>query len=251
MKELPLCLPALAIGVVLMAGCAGLDRAPQQRSVAASAEAMASDVPRADAAATPSQANVALPLCLIPAGDGRLLPALGRSVPSPSLTVAGGAVAAAPFTRAAELARPQSTVASSVKPAVSTPLAPPKLATAVPPNTPALKTQQPATPVAKPAVPPPLDLKSLETRLKETKAIGVFTKLALKNQIDDLLERFRAFFQGRIKTSLVELRRSFDLLVMKTLALLQDADPSLAGALASSRESIWGILSDPAKLATV
>jgi len=96
-----------------------------------------------------------------------------------------------------------------------------------------------------------MDLKSLETRLKETQAIGVFTKLSLKNQIDDLLERLRAFYQGRIKTSLAELRRSFDLLVMKTLALLQDADPPLASALASSRESIWAVLSDPAKLATV
>jgi len=104
---------------------------------------------------------------------------------------------------------------------------------------------------AKVAASPPLDLKSLETQLKETKAIGVFTKLALKNQIDDLLERFRAFYQGRIKTTLVELRRSFDMLMMKTLALLQDADPPLAGALASSRESIWGILSDPAKFSTV
>jgi hypothetical protein len=110
---------------------------------------------------------------------------------------------------------------------------------------------QPAPPVVKPAEAPPLDLKSLEIRLKETKAIGVFTKLALKNQIDDLLERFRAHYQGRIRTSLVELRRSFDMLVMKTLALLQDADPALAGALASSRESIWGILSDPAKFATI
>ena len=101
------------------------------------------------------------------------------------------------------------------------------------------------------AAPPPLDLKSLETQLKATKAIGVFTKLSLKNQIDDLLGRFRAFHQGGIKTSLVELRRSFDMLVMKTLALLQDADPSLAGALTSSRESIWGILSDPAKFSKV
>jgi hypothetical protein len=38
---------------------------------------------------------------------------------------------------------------------------------------------------------------------------------------------------------------------MKTLALLQDADPPLAGALASSRESIWGVLSDPVKLNTL
>ena len=49
---------------------------------------------------------------------------------------------------------------------------------------------------AKPQAAAPLDLKSLETRLKETKAIGVFTKLTLKNQVDDLLDRFRAFYQG-------------------------------------------------------
>jgi hypothetical protein len=49
------------------------------------------------------------------------------------------------------------------------------------------------------------------------------------------------------KTGAVQ-RRSFDLLVMKVLALLQDTDPPLAGALASSRESIWSVLSDPAKL---
>jgi hypothetical protein len=110
-----------------------------------------------------------------------------------------------------------------------------------------MKTPQTAPSFAQPA-PPPLDLKSLETRLRETRAISMFTKLALKNQIQDLLERLRAFYQGRISTSLAELRRSFDLLVMKTLALLQDADPPLAGAIVSSREAIWSVLSDPARL---
>jgi hypothetical protein len=125
------------------------------------------------------------------------------------------------------------------------PAAPPPV---VPPPA---RAQPPALNVVKPAAVLPLDLKSLETRLKETKAISTFSKLALKNQIDDLLERFKGFYEGRIKTSLVELRRAFDLLVMKTLALLQDADPPLAGALASSRESIWRVLSDPAKLNTL
>jgi hypothetical protein len=97
----------------------------------------------------------------------------------------------------------------------------------------------------------PLDLKSLETRLKETPAIGVFTKLALKNQIDELLDRFRGFYQGKVKTSLAELRRSYDLLVLKVLALLQEADPPLASAIAGSREAIWGVLSNPAKFAAV
>jgi hypothetical protein len=94
-------------------------------------------------------------------------------------------------------------------------------------------------------------LKSLETRLKETPAIGVFTKLALKNQIDELLDRFRGFYQGKVKTSLAELRRSYDMLVLKVLALLQEADPPLASAIAGSREAIWGVLSNPAKFAAV
>jgi hypothetical protein len=135
-----------------------------------------------------------------------------------------------------ELARPRATA----KPAASPPVVPPPT-----------RSQPSASPAAKPAAAPPLDLKSLEARLRETKAISTFSKLALKNQIDDLLERFKGFYEGRIKTSLVELRRAFDLLVMKTLALLQDADPPLAGALASSRESIWSVLSDPAKLNTL
>jgi hypothetical protein len=97
----------------------------------------------------------------------------------------------------------------------------------------------------------PLDLKSLETRLKETQAIGVFTKLTLKNQIDELLNQFRAFYQGNLKTSLADLRRSYDMLVLKVLVLLQDADPPLASAIAASREAIWGILSNPAKFAAV
>ena len=91
----------------------------------------------------------------------------------------------------------------------------------------------------------------METRLKETKAIGVLTKIALKNEIDDLLDQFRAFYQGRLKTTLAELRRPFDLLVLKVLSLLQDTDPALASAIVASREAIWGILSDPAKFAAI
>ena len=77
------------------------------------------------------------------------------------------------------------------------------------------------------------------------------TKLTLKNQVDDLLATFRMYYQGKLKTSLVELRRSYDLLVLKVLALLQDADPPLASAIAMSRETIWGVLADPVKFATV
>lgn len=108
------------------------------------------------------------------------------------------------------------------------------------------KKESPAPVVAKQA-PPPLDLTALETRLKESHAIGVFTKLSLKNQVDDLLGRFRAFYQGQSETSLAELRQAYDLLVLKVLSLLQDSDPSLANAIIASREAIWSILTDRKK----
>jgi len=101
---------------------------------------------------------------------------------------------------------------------------------------------------AKPAAATPaLDLASLEKRLKDTSAIGLFTKLTLKNQLDDLLDRFRDFHQGRIRTTAAELRQPYDLLILKVLTLLQDADPLLARVIGDSREAIWGILSDSAK----
>lgn len=98
---------------------------------------------------------------------------------------------------------------------------------------------------------PTLDLTSLEQRLKDTEAIGILTKIALKNQVDDLLDQFRAYYQGKLKTTLAELRRPYDLLVLKVLSLLQDSDPSLASAIVASREAIWVILADRAKFATV
>ena len=98
---------------------------------------------------------------------------------------------------------------------------------------------------------PPLDLASLEKRLRETDAIGAFTKIVLKNQVDDLLNQFRAYYQGRAKTSLTELRQPYDMLLLKVLSLLQDSDPVLARTILASREAIWGILADPAKFATI
>jgi hypothetical protein len=122
----------------------------------------------------------------------------------------------------------------------------------VPAKPPAEPRKESATPTpVKKEGSPPLDLTALETRLKETKAIGLFTKIALKNQVDDLLDQFRAYYQGKIKTTLAALRQPYDRLVLKVLALLQDGDPALAREIVTSREAIWGILADPAKFATL
>jgi len=109
-----------------------------------------------------------------------------------------------------------------------------------------------ATPVATaPAVPPTLDLNALEEQLKATNAIGFFTKISLKNQVDDLLDQFREYYLGKAKLTMKDLRQSYELLMMKVLSLLQDEDQRLASAIAASREAIWGLLADPKKFATL
>jgi hypothetical protein len=92
-----------------------------------------------------------------------------------------------------------------------------------------------------------LDLKSLERRLRETSAIGFFTKLSLKNQVDDLVERFRAFHNGTSSTTIKDLREGYNLLLFKVLSLLQDDDPILFRDIAASREALWDLLADPKK----
>ena len=79
----------------------------------------------------------------------------------------------------------------------------------------------------------------------------MLTKISLKNQVDDLLSQFRDFYAGKLKTTLAELRKPYDLLVLKVLSLLQDSDAALAAAIVASREAIWAILSDPAKFARI
>ena len=118
-------------------------------------------------------------------------------------------------------------------------------------NTPAAKQPAAGAPAERPSAPPPLDIAALEKRLKDTHAIGVFTKLSLKNQVDDLLAQFNQHYRSNGTPPLSGLRQKYDLLMLKVLSLLQDGDPALAQTIASSREAIWGILNDPAKLKAI
>jgi hypothetical protein len=147
-----------------------------------------------------------------------------------------------------------STTASTIKSAINAAPSDAKTVANVPSPAPALrlpKKDSIAPALAKQKPPAPFDVTTLEKRLRETQAIGVLAKIALRNQIDDLLSQFHAFHLGKLKTTLAELRRPYDLLVLKVLALLQENDPSLAAAIVASREAIWRILSDPAKFATI
>jgi hypothetical protein len=147
--------------------------------------------------------------------------------------------------------QPASQLQAATQPATPEPAAPPVAApkpagprvAAAPPPAAAPPVAAPPAPVASPT----LDLNALKEQLKETKAIGVFTKISLKNQVDDLMKQFREYYQGKTKLSLKQLRQSYDLLMMKVLSLLQDTDKKLASTIVSSREAIWGLLSDQKK----
>ncbi len=107
------------------------------------------------------------------------------------------------------------------------------------------------TPADRAAVPvtEAYDVKALVARLRDTSAIGFFTKLALKNQIDDLMGRFRRFHAFEEETPLETLRDQFNLLFMKVVTLLQDRDPALGQEIAKGREILWSKLADPREFA--
>lgn len=189
---------------------------------------------------------------------------VNRAQTTESVPVAPPAVVEAPDAQPMPVPAPSAIEpARPVKPAPDPRAAAPRVAAPVAPATPVVSpTQQPKPAVAvsaKPAPAPqvvpkvatapaaPLDLNLLEIRLRETKAIGVFTKLSIKNQVDDLLARFRAYHKRQGTVTLVELRRSYDMLMLKVLSLLQDGDPSLARDVVRSRAAIWSILADPRK----
>jgi len=192
--------------------------------------------------------------CAAIAPEGSVAPKPGAAATQPAAPPAAStpqpvpSAAASPIApRAAPQAENKAATPGTKTPAAA---AKPPAATA-PASTVAKPGPHPAAATTTPVAPPALDLAALKEQLKETKAIGVFTKITLKNQVDDLLQQFRDYYQGKAKVTMAQLRRSYDLLLMKVLSLLQDADQKLAAAIVSSREAIWGLLADPKKFATL
>lgn len=198
--------------LLLAAGCAGMEKGPPADVVAKPAREEAVIASKQEAHPVPTPAVPAAPVAKpeVPVAS------VPSATPAPAKPADKNGAVATPAPKPAPVARP------AVPPAV-----------------------KPAPPPA--AKSPPLDLAALEKRLKETSAVGVLTKLTLKNQVDDLLERFKAHYDGRAKTTLAQLRQPYESLILKVLAALQDGDPSLAKAVADSREAIWAILADPDK----
>lgn len=190
-------------------------------------------MPSPIASVTTPSAPAATPAPVLPATPASTSAPTSGATTGPSAPIAQPAAPASPARRAAAPAAAPKVVAPTRVPAAAGPTPTP-----------------PPAAVANPSA-PSLDLHALEQRLRDTHAIGVFTKLSLKNQVDTLLEQFRAKHKGASIPTLAELRQRYDLLLLKVLSLLQDADPTLAQAITTSREAIWGILTDPREFAKI
>ena len=227
--------------VLLLSGCAGLEREQSQLGATQAEVVAVAPTTAGEAPATPATPPVAVePVVQLPAAPV-VAETMAHSAPPP--------VAVEPVVRPAPPPMPRSintsvakTDSPSIQPSVKAPVT-------------AVLTKQPQKKEsAAPSVgqqQASLDMAALKTRLRETNAIGMFTKITLKNQVDELMNQFRGFYQGRVKTTLPELRHAYDRLLLKVLALLQDGDQQLASAIVASRDAIWGILADPAKFATL
>lgn len=223
----------------LAAGCTCVKHARSTEAVAPSPPAASTQVAGTAAPAVPT---VAVTPAGVETSDAHVTPpptpviqAAPPAKPAPApQTALPKAPARAPAVIPTATPRPSPKPAAAVviAPAPAAPQAIPKVAT-----TPLAPTSPSAT----------LDLKSLESRLRETKAIGMLTKLSLKNQVDDLIEGFRDYHRRQGTVRLADLRRNYDMLVLKVLSLLQDSDPALARDIVKSRTAIWNILEDSRK----
>jgi len=87
--------------------------------------------------------------------------------------------------------------------------------------------------------PPALNLDALIERLKNTDAIGFFTKLAIRNDVMDfsaMVKRYRQ--QAVLKARIQDVRARFEGLFLKIVALLEK-DPALSRDIYLARERIW------------
>lgn len=96
-----------------------------------------------------------------------------------------------------------------------------------------------------------LDVSGLKTQLRKSRAIGFFTKLELRNQVNGLLDNFQTYHESDGRLTIDELKERFDLLLLKIMILLQDDDPELHQEIATARPGLWDILVDPEQFAMV
>ena len=87
-----------------------------------------------------------------------------------------------------------------------------------------------------------IDFETLEQQVKDTKAVGVMTKLKLSNDINKLLSDLKEYQAGNSPLTLEQHREQYDLLYMKIVTLVQEKDPKLYHELCNAWDPIWAEL---------
>jgi len=95
------------------------------------------------------------------------------------------------------------------------------------------------------------DLDSVISKVTSSKALGFFTKLSLKRDIDRFLENVKKYHDGTGDLTLNELRERYDALVHNLISLVQDKDEELVRSIDEGRDTLWAMLADEKKFATL
>jgi Ni,Fe-hydrogenase maturation factor len=95
------------------------------------------------------------------------------------------------------------------------------------------------------------DVDALVDRVAHSKALGFFTKLSLKQEIDQLMTGIRAHHNASQDYPIEQLRERYDVMVKKLMILLQEKDQELVQEIHNGRGKLWAILSDEKKFASM
>ena len=93
----------------------------------------------------------------------------------------------------------------------------------------------------------PMDFDELGRRLADTNAVGLFTKLSLKKNVNRLEADLRAYHDGEGSVDLKRLRQRYNVMVQEIVLMVQRKDPALARDVSAARGPLWGQLSDKQK----
>lgn len=94
-----------------------------------------------------------------------------------------------------------------------------------------------------------VDLDALTSKLADTKALGLFTKLSLKREVDAFEKDVQTYHQHKGDSTLDQLEERYELMVDKLLVLIQDKDQALAQDIQQARAQVWAKLADPDEFA--
>lgn len=95
------------------------------------------------------------------------------------------------------------------------------------------------------------DVGPLVEQIAHSKSIGVFTKLALKQDGKDLFKKMGNYHSGVGDSSLEELHERYNVMVHKLVIVIGKKDEELAGYVADARDKLWDVLSDDIKFSNM